>query len=927
MKRHLLLLFMCFACFQHGFSSTNTRDVSALKSLSKQWKNTPKSWGRGDPCDDRWEGINCSDSSVTELKLFNMDIRGQLSTDIGDLAELVLLDLSYNHNLGGPLPASIGNLKQLRTLRCISCNFIGPIPVEVGNLLSLRILALNSNKFTGGIPASLGRLINIQWLDLADNQLNGTLPTSANGSPGLDQLVNNEHFHLNQNNLSGPIPSIFFHSSMNAIHILLDHNNLSGEIPQSIGLVKKLKVLRLDNNSLNGSVPSNINNLTAINVLNLANNKLTGPMPNLTGMNNLNYLDLSNNSFDPLDAPAWLLDLKQLTTLIIESGNLHGEVPQAFFSFPRLEEVRLNNNAFNGTLNMGSNISQELQMVNFQNNDFTSVTLSSNYNKIIMLEGNPVCTNDQLGKTDYCGQQKAPASDSFSSTCSHPYEGPIICRAPSFSNIDIKAKTDSMWTKIKSKLSEFPITSNLGNSFFDGNNYLQVQLQICHNKSKYFTRNETLVWLDLSTQNLNLSEQYGPCFFNPNQYSYDHKGHRGLIIGVVVGSAAAMFIIAGLGTYAVRQRKRAKKAINLNNPFASWGSAGDQDGSAPQIKLAKYFSLDEIRKFTNGFSKDNEIGAGGYGKVYKGILSDGQIVAIKISQKGSMQGGLEFKTEIEMLSRVHHKNLVELVGFCFEKGERTLVYEYISNGTLTDNLSGKKGMHLNWKRRLNIALDSARGLAYLHELAKPPIIHRDVKSSNILLDDDLIAKVADFGLSILVVETERDHVSTGVKGTLGYLDPEYFMTQQLTAKSDVYSLGVVMLELITATLPIVNGKYIVREIKMAIDDYDAEFYGLKDMIDPALMLNTGCLVGFKRFAELALQCVQESSENRPTMNDIVREIEIILKDIELKSISTSSSATYFGNARVAFQEPYDELALSSGVNSATVNRSDEYLLS
>jgi serine/threonine protein kinase len=151
--------------------------------------------------------------------------------------------------------------------------------------------------------------------------------------------------------------------------------------------------------------------------------------------------------------------------------------------------------------------------------------------------------------------------------------------------------------------------------------------------------------------------------------------------------------------------------------------------------------------------------------VYRGILGDGTRVAIKRADRNSMQGAVEFKNEIELLSRVHHRNLVSLIGFCYEQGEQMLVYEYISNGTLRENLTGS-GMYLDWKKRLRIALGSARGLAYLHELADPPIIHRDIKSTNILLDNNLKAKVADFGLSKLVADTEKGHVSTQVKGTL-----------------------------------------------------------------------------------------------------------------------------------------------------------------
>jgi serine/threonine protein kinase len=198
---------------------------------------------------------------------------------------------------------------------------------------------------------------------------------------------------------------------------------------------------------------------------------------------------------------------------------------------------------------------------------------------------------------------------------------------------------------------------------------------------------------------------------------------------------------------------------------ASWARSEDR-GGAPRLKGARWFSYEELKRSTNNFAEANELGYGGYGKVYRGMLPTGQFIAIKRAQQGSMQGGHEFKTEIELLSRVHHKNLVGLLGFCFEQGEQMLVYEFMSGGTLRDSLAGKSGLHLDWKKRLRVALGAARGLAYLHELADPPIIHRDVKSSNILMDEHLTAKVADFGLSKLVSDSERGHVSTQVKGTL-----------------------------------------------------------------------------------------------------------------------------------------------------------------
>jgi serine/threonine protein kinase len=233
-----------------------------------------------------------------------------------------------------------------------------------------------------------------------------------------------------------------------------------------------------------------------------------------------------------------------------------------------------------------------------------------------------------------------------------------------------------------------------------------------------------------------------------------------------------------------------------------------------------------------------------------------------------------------------------------------------------------------------VALGAARGLAYLHELADPPIIHRDVKSSNILMGEHLTAKVADFGLSKLVSDSERGHVSTQVKGTLvtkllpfitfirhcprrdsgdlislaqGYLDPEYYMSQQLTDKSDVYSFGVVMLELIIAKQPIQKGKYIVREVKTAFDASDTEFCGIKGMIDARIM-NTNHLAAFSKFVQLALKCVDEVPSARPSMSEVVKEIEVTLQSEGLSSSSTSAStsATEFDVTKGDPRHPYND---------------------
>ncbi|KAK6277068.1 hypothetical protein POUND7_017391, partial [Theobroma cacao] len=929
--------------------------AAALQSLKDSWQNTPPSWDKSDdPCGAPWEGVTCNSSRVTALGLSTMGLKGKLSGDIGELTELRSLDLSFNRDLTGSLSPRLGDLEKLNILILAGCGFTGNIPEELGKLAELSFLALNSNNFTGRIPPSLGTLSKLYWLDLADNQLMGSIPVSTPTSPGLDLLLKAKHFHFNKNKLSGTIPPKLFSSEMVLIHILFDGNQFAGNIPSTLGHVQTLEVLRLDRNALTGKVPSNLNNLTNINELNLAHNNLTGPLPDLTSMNTLNYVDLSNNSFDPTETPVWFSTLASLTTLVIEHGSLQGPVPQKLFSFPQIQQVKLRNNAFNGTLNLGDKVGTQLKLVDLQNNQISSITLGSGYTNTLILIGNPVCTS-ALSNTNYCqvqqqntkpyatslancGRKSCPIDQKLSPQsceCAYPFDGTLYFRGPMFRELSNVNMFHSLEMSLWVKLSLTPGSVFLQNPFFNVDDYLQIQLALFPPDGKYFNRSEIQrIGFDLSNQTYKPPPEFGPYYFIASPYTFPASNGTsvsiGVIIAVAIGGVILVLGLLGVGIYAVRQKKRAEKAIGLSKPFASWAPSGRDSGGAPQLKGARWFSYDELKKCTNNFSENNELGFGGYGKVYRGMLSDGQSVAIKRAQHGSMQGGLEFKTEIELLSRVHHKNLVGLVGFCFEQGEQMLVYEFMANGTLRDSLLGRSGIYIDWKRRLRIALGSARGLAYLHELANPPIIHRDIKSSNILLDENLTAKVADFGLSKLVSDSSKGHVSTQVKGTLGYLDPEYYMTQQLTERSDVYSFGVVMLELITAKQPIEKGKYVVREVRTVMNTKDEEHYGLRELMDPTIR-STGILIGFGKFLELAMQCVEDSATDRPTMSEVVKAIETILQNDGMNTNSTtsaSSSATDFEAAKGSLRHPYgDSLPKKDNNDSDAFDYSGGYTLS
>ncbi|KAL8205969.1 hypothetical protein R6Q57_009520 [Mikania cordata] len=885
MDPRIRLWLMIFCCRMIvTVAVTDPNDLAVLNALKSSWKKLPPNWKGSDPCRSRWEGINCTNSRVTTLELGGIGVRTNDIGDITSLSMLQYLDLSNNKGIRAVLPPSIQNLKNLTTLILVGCSFRGLIPDSIGSLKQLVFLGLNNNSFVGSIPASIGNLTSLSWLDLSDNQLSGPIPVSNGTSPGLDKLVKARHFHLANNKLSGPIQPQLFSSNMSLIHVIFNNNNLSGTIPSSIGTVKTLETIRLDSNSLSGTVPQN-----------------------LSSLGTLSELDMSNNSFDKSDIPTWFSVLS-LSTLLMERTQLQGEIPSDVFH-PQLERLVLSNNNLNGTLDISNSYSSDL-IIDLTNNSITNFAQNSGYNLSLTMNNNPICeAGGSAGR--YCTSQKPNTPNILPSNscppincgsskvlspncqCKNPYAGTIYFFSYSFSNLDnatyYTTLHDTLMSALRSR--QLPVDSiSISNATVDEFKYLQYRLHIFPSNQHYFNHSSVSSIGTVINRQLFSLPFYGPLFFLDETYCCfpgNKSSNQGIIIGSVVGGFVGLLLLALAITYGIYQKRQAAKA-KQNNPFANWGLDNSDAGGVPQLKGARWFSFEELKACTSNFSKDNIIGSGGYGKVYKGTLDTGHVVAIKRAQQGSLQGAKEFKTEIELLSRIHHKNVVALVGFCYEQGEQMLVYEYISNGTLKDNLSGKceSRIRLDWMKRLKIALDSAKGVTYLHELANPPILHRDIKSNNILLDADLTAKVADFGISKLLGDGSEGYVSTQVKGTLGYMDPEYYMTQIATEKSDVYSFGVVLLELLTARPPLKNGRYVVREVQDAIEKSN----GLYLILDPDLG-SFQSLGGLTKFVELAMSCVQDLGVDRPKMGHVVREIESII-DLAVLSLDGDSSLTF-----------------------------------
>ncbi|KAK9674035.1 hypothetical protein RND81_12G206400 [Saponaria officinalis] len=407
-----------------------------------------------------------------------------------------------------------------------------------------------------------------------------------------------------------------------------------------------------------------------------------------------------------------------------------------------------------------------------------------------------------------------------------------------------------------------------------------------------------------------------------------------VIVVSVVGAVAACLAIALFCCCCVSRKSKTSQQGQSWLPLPLYGNSltmtkmstvSQKSGTASCISLAstnfgRFFSFQEITDATNKFDEGLLLGVGGFGRVYKGTLEDGTKVAVKRGNPRSEQGIAEFRTEIEMLSKLRHRHLVSLIGYCDERSEMILVYEYMANGPLRSHLYGTDFPSLSWKQRLEVCIGAARGLHYLHTGASQSIIHRDVKTTNILLDENYVAKVADFGLSKTGPSLDQTHVSTAVKGSFGYLDPEYFRRQQLTEKSDVYSFGVVLMEVLCCR-PALNPVLPREQVNIAEWAMTWQKKGMLDRImDPNLVekVNSASL---KKFGETAEKCLADHGADRPSMGDVLWNLEYALQLEETSLTPTepddNSTNHIQGLPMTSFEQFDNSVGMIDGANSVS----------
>ncbi|XP_074322556.1 putative LRR receptor-like serine/threonine-protein kinase At1g06840 isoform X2 [Apium graveolens] len=909
------LSFSCFVLLAVP-QLTDPSQVSALlavKSSLNDQMNRLNDWKKGrDPCASNWTGIVCSETigtngylDVRKIHLLNKNLSGSLAPELGQLSHLQILDFMWNE-------------------------LTGSIPKEIGKLSSLQLLLLNGNKLSGDLPDELGYLQHLRRLQVDENQISGPIPKS------FSNLASVRHLHLNNNSISGQIPPELSNLST-LIHLLVDNNNLSGYLPSELSNIPNLRIIQLDNNNFRGAViPAVYGNLSRLVKLSVRNCSLQGALPNFSKLSRLKYLDLSWNQLTGSIPSDKLSD--DMTTIILSSNLLNGTIPKSFSDLPHLQTLSAKNNSLSGSFpasiwqNKFFNATARLTL-DLQNNLLVNISgvLSPPANVTLRLHGNPVCdtanieninqfcrpeaeedaTDISKNTSTICPIQACPVDNYFEYVLAAPV--PCFCASPLRIGYRLKSPGFSYFPPYINQFRIY-LGESLGLSLYqisvepyswEKGPRLRMYVKLFPvagvEHSNTFNTSEILRIKDIFT-----SWRFpGDDLFGP----YELLNFT--LLGPYSDVAVACAVVITITATVIIIKKHSKNFRKLSRSRTSSKSSVKIDG-------VRSFSFEEMAMATNNFTDSTLVGQGGYGKVYRGLLSSNKIVAIKRAKEGSLQGEKEFLTEIELLSRLHHRNLVSLVGYCEEKGEQMLVYEFMPNGTLQYWLSAKSKEALNFGMRLHVALDSAKGILYLHTEANPPIFHRDIKASNILLDSNFTAKVADFGLSLLApVSNDQgvlpDHVSTVVKGTPGYVDPEYFLTHKLTDKSDVYSLGVVFLEILTGMQPISHGKNIVREVKLSYNSGT-----MFSIIDSRMgSYPSECV---ERFLALALKCCQDKPEDRPSMLDVVRELENLLQKMP-ETKPDLSKPTYRESSSSA------SLVLSNEEYFASLNMSGSDLVS
>ncbi|XP_043716261.1 receptor protein kinase TMK1-like [Telopea speciosissima] len=880
-ENQMKLFLMVTLCFVPMiFSDTHLGDLQILNDF-RQGLDNPEllNWpsGENDPCGSSWPHVYCSGNRITQIQVAELGLKGTLPSTFNQLKMLSNLGLQRNQ-FSGALP-SFSGLSELKSAY-LDYNTFDTIPNDFFNgLTNLKVMALDENPLnatTGwSIPNDLRDSVQLTNLSLMSCNLVGPIPDFLGNMSSLTALK------LSYNTLSGGIPATFSQSLLQILWLNDQKGSkLSGPIDVIASMVS-LKILWLHGNSFTGTIPTNFGDLSSLSDLNLNNNQLVGLIPESLLSLPLQALDLSNNM---LMGPIPKFNLGNASYL---SNSFCQSVP----GLPCAPQVSA--------------------LLDFLSHLSFPVKLASSWS------GNDPCQGLWLGLS--CDSSSQVSAINLRRFNLNGTLSPAVAKLDSLTIINLGENSltgaiPSNWTQLKNLKSldvsgnniepPVPVFSGSVKVVLDGNSLLNSN----NSTASPLLSNSSSGSQHSPSSNLSPPSNLGSSNHKPSTSSEESKPRSSktskllVIVAPVACFALLTLLILPLSVYYLKKKKRTFQAPssfvvhprdpsdqentvkivvsnNTNGALSTLtesSSQGHSSGMAESHVIEAgnlIISVQVLRNVTKNFAQENELGRGGFGTVYKGELDDGTQIAVKRMEAGviSNKGLDEFQAEIAVLSKVRHRHLVSLLGYSVESNERLLVYEFMPQGALSKHLFHWKSLKLeplSWKRRLNIALDVARGMEYLHGLAHQSFIHRDLKSSNILLGDDYRAKVSDFGL-VKLADGDKS-VATRLAGTFGYLAPEYAVTGKITTKVDVFSFGVVLMELLT-------GLTALDEDRPEETRYLAAWFWhiksrkekLMAAIDSALNVNEETLETISIIAELAGHCTARDPNQRPDMGHAV----------------------------------------------------------
>ncbi|XP_059435608.1 probable leucine-rich repeat receptor-like serine/threonine-protein kinase At3g14840 [Corylus avellana] len=920
----LLILLLCVEAQAGRLGPTPDDEVEALGEIATQVGK--KDWNfRVDPCvnDSSWATpksdlwplynnsliCNCSIAAgvchVAQLFLKGQDLDGVLPPSLVKLPYLKKIDLNRNY-LTGTIPPVWASTK-LEYLSISVNKLSGQIPSYLGSITTLLYMSLETNLFSGIVPPELGNLVNLENLILSANNLTGELPIALMNLSKLTEL------RISSNNFTGKIPD-FFQSWKQLQKLEIQASGLEGPIPPNISVLSNLTELRISDLLGEGSKFPTLSSMTKMKRLMLRSCNLYGPIPaSISKMTVLQILDLSFNRLEG-NVPDFS-DQDSLEVMILTSNLLNGTIPDWIKARDNRDEMDLSYNNFSeilapptcrDSLNLFQSFSGQDNLTLGGKCQEPYLCSKDRYSLHINCGG----STTTIGNIEYEGDQSPAGPANFVpntanwgfSSSGNVWDADRLSDQYIAHNVSILRMTNSgLFTSarlsplsltyyarclangnytVKLYFAEIVLRDNrsfysLGRRIFDI--YIQEKLMwkdfdIQHEAQgvdtavvrefKAVVRNKVLQirfhWAAKGTTAVPKRGTYGPLIsaiyvksdFSPPDYK------KFIVAGAVVSALLLIFMILGIRMW-IKKRGKISREKELRGLDLQTG----------------FFTYRQIKAATNNFDAANKIGEGGFGSVYKGVLLDDTIIAVKKLSSKSKQGNREFVNEIGMISALQHPNVVRLYGCCVEGNQLFLVYEYMENNSLARALFGPEEYHLDldWPSRQKICVGIARGLAFLHEESTLRIVHRDIKTTNVLLDRDLNPKISDFGLAKLD-EEENTHISTRVAGTIGYMAPEYALWGYLTYKADVYGFGIVALEIVTGKSIM---KYRPKENCVCLVDWALVLQrkgNLMELVDPKLGS------GLKkeeaiRMIKVALLCTNASPAFRPTMSAIVSMLE------------------------------------------------------